>query len=86
MGNGEGREADHSPPSSAEFKNTWSYTFTPPIFSNEYVFLVWYLVKHRDDFTFIFICACGYIRMSELYRLDIVKFLDVTHSMVQDII
>jgi hypothetical protein len=26
-----GRDADHSPPSSAEVKNTWSYTSTPPI-------------------------------------------------------
>jgi hypothetical protein len=26
-----GREADHSPPSSAEAKNAWSYTFTPPV-------------------------------------------------------
>jgi hypothetical protein len=26
-----GREADHSPPPSAEVKNTWSYTSTPPI-------------------------------------------------------
>jgi hypothetical protein len=26
-----GREADHSPPSSAEVNNAWSYTFTPPI-------------------------------------------------------
>jgi hypothetical protein len=26
-----GREADHSPPSSAEIKNAWSYTSTPPI-------------------------------------------------------
>jgi hypothetical protein len=25
-----GGEADHSPPSSAEVKNAWSYTFTPP--------------------------------------------------------
>jgi hypothetical protein len=25
-----GREADHSPPSSAEVKNAWSYTSTPP--------------------------------------------------------
>jgi hypothetical protein len=24
-----GREADHSPPSSSEFKNAWSYTSTP---------------------------------------------------------
>jgi hypothetical protein len=26
-----GREADHSPPSSAEVKNAWSYTSTPPL-------------------------------------------------------
>jgi hypothetical protein len=26
-----GREADHSPPSSAEVKNAWSYTSIPPI-------------------------------------------------------
>jgi hypothetical protein len=25
------READHSPPSSAEVKNAWSYTSTPPV-------------------------------------------------------
>jgi hypothetical protein len=28
---GPGREADHSPPSSAEVKNAWSYTSTRPI-------------------------------------------------------
>jgi hypothetical protein len=26
-----GREADHSPPSSAEVKNAWSYTSIPPV-------------------------------------------------------
>jgi hypothetical protein len=26
-----GREADHSPPSSAEVKNAWSYISTPPL-------------------------------------------------------
>jgi hypothetical protein len=31
-----GREADRSPPSSAEVKNAWSYTSTPP-----YVLKVW---------------------------------------------
>jgi len=40
------REANHSPSSSAEVKNTWRYTSTPP-----YVML-WCLVKHRDNFTF----------------------------------
>jgi hypothetical protein len=38
---GTGRETDHSPPSSAEVKNSWNYTSTPP-----YVFIVWCLIKH----------------------------------------
>jgi hypothetical protein len=42
-----GREADHSPPSGAEVKNAWSYTSTP-----QYAFIVWCLVKHKDNFTF----------------------------------
>jgi hypothetical protein len=40
------READHSPPSSTDVKNAWSYTSTP-----QYVFMAWYLVKHRVNFT-----------------------------------
>jgi hypothetical protein len=43
-----GREADHLSPTSAEVKNTWSYTSTP-----QYVFMIWLLVKHRVNFTFI---------------------------------
>jgi hypothetical protein len=39
-------EADRSPPSSTEVKNVWSYTST-----TQYVFTVWYLVKHRDNLT-----------------------------------
>jgi hypothetical protein len=43
-----GREADHSPPSSAEVKGAWSYTSTP-----QYAFMAWCSVKkHRDNFTF----------------------------------
>jgi hypothetical protein len=38
-----GRKADHSPSSSAEVKNAWSYTSTP-----HYVFMGWCLVKHRE--------------------------------------
>jgi hypothetical protein len=47
-----GREADHSPPSSAEVKNAWSCISTP-----QYVFMAWCLVKHRDNFTFTFYFA-----------------------------
>jgi hypothetical protein len=44
-----GHEADHSPPSSAEVKNAWSYTST-----HQYVFMAWCLVTHRDNFIFYF--------------------------------
>jgi hypothetical protein len=56
-----GREADHSPLSSAEVKKTWSYTSSHP-----YVFMAWCLIKgyvfmaqdlfkHKYNFTFTFI-------------------------------
>jgi hypothetical protein len=45
-----GREADHSPPSSAEVNNAWSYTSTDPD-----ALMAWYLVKHSDNFTIIII-------------------------------
>jgi hypothetical protein len=41
-------EIDHSPPSSAKVTNAWIDTSVPP-----YVFIVWYLIKHRSKFTFI---------------------------------
>jgi hypothetical protein len=47
-----GQEAEHSPPSSAEVKNAWSYTSTLP-----YVFMVWYLVK-RKDFILPYLASC----------------------------
>jgi len=40
-----GREADHSPPSSAEVKNAWSYAPFP-----QYVITAWSFVKLRDNF------------------------------------
>jgi hypothetical protein len=43
-----GCEADHFPPSSARV-NEWSYTSTP-----QYIFMMWCVVKHRDNFTFTF--------------------------------
>jgi hypothetical protein len=50
-----GREADHSPPSSAEIKNARSYASTP-----QYFFTAWCLVKHRDNFTLPFyLCPSG---------------------------
>jgi hypothetical protein len=36
----QGREADHSPPASAEVKKIWIYTSTPP-----YAFMAWCLIS-----------------------------------------
>jgi len=46
------READHSSPSISEIKNSWYYT---PLL--QYVFMAWYLVKHRD-ITLHYITLC----------------------------
>jgi hypothetical protein len=40
-----GSEADHSPPTSAEVKNTWIYTFTPP-----YAFMAYCLLNTGTNF------------------------------------
>jgi len=37
-------EADHSPPSSVEVKNVWSYTSIPP-----HVFMSWYVDDGNGD-------------------------------------
>jgi hypothetical protein len=41
------READHLPPSSAEVEESVKLYL-----HSQYVFMVWCLVKHRDNFTF----------------------------------
>jgi hypothetical protein len=39
-----GREAEHSPPSSAEVNNAWSHTSTP-----QYAFMAWCSVKAQGQ-------------------------------------
>jgi len=48
------REAEHSPSSTAGFKNALSYTSTPP-----YGFTTWHFVKPRHNFTISFIGGGG---------------------------
>jgi hypothetical protein len=67
------READHSPPYSAEVKNVWSYTSTP-----QYAFMVRCLVKHRDNFTFTFYSTIAVLRrmyegVSKSFRTESIK-------------
>jgi hypothetical protein len=74
-----GREADHSPPSSTEVKNGWSYTPTP-----QYVLMEWPLIKHKDNFMFrpsfhiiwqissIIRCVCSRgIMQNKLWKRDV---------------
>jgi hypothetical protein len=53
----------HLVPSS---KNTWRYVSTP-----EYVFMVWCLVKHRNNFTLTLPSAVVAIRNDSLTAFDI---------------
>jgi hypothetical protein len=59
------REANHSPPCSAEAKNEWSYTSTP-----QYVFVARCLVKHRDNFTSIFYLYPVVLNLTRVFKLS----------------
>jgi hypothetical protein len=50
-GSSSGSNANHSPPSSAEVKNTWRC-----ISIRQYVFMAWYLVKEKENL----FCRCCY--------------------------
>jgi hypothetical protein len=49
-----GREAGHSPPSSAEVKNAWSYLSTP-----QYAFMAWCSVKAQGQLQGLDFLACS---------------------------
>jgi hypothetical protein len=63
-----GREADHSPPSSAKV-NAWNYTSTP-----HYAFMAWCSVKALITQFKIYI----YIYNGSLFNLDQLKFIIIT--------
>jgi hypothetical protein len=56
-----GREADHSSASNAAVNNVLSYTSSSP-----YVFMPWYLIKHRDNFT-----SCLFIVLTDCIRFPL---------------
>jgi hypothetical protein len=53
----------YSPAYSAEVKNAWSYTSTPP-----YVFMEWCLVKYGDNFTVTFTFISRYSTIHSLHK------------------
>jgi hypothetical protein len=72
-----GHEADHSPPSSVEVKNVWSYTSTPPIHLHGVV-LSW----AEGALCSLLISLCFNAQISQLYKIDgIAKILcTFTHN------
>jgi hypothetical protein len=58
-----GREADHSPPCSAEVKGCVELHLHPP----PQYFLAWCLFKHRDNFTF-YICFYKYRKNRTIFQ------------------
>jgi hypothetical protein len=63
--------ADHSRQSSTEVKNAWSYTSTLP-----YVFMAWWLGKHRDNFALLTFVTTTVMMMMMMinYRGSRVRF------------
>jgi hypothetical protein len=59
-------EADHSPPSSTEIKNDWSYDSTPPIYLHG---------MHRGNFAFYFIILIVLTILAGLVLCQSVTFL-----------
>jgi hypothetical protein len=64
-----GREADHSPPTSAEVKKMWIYTSTPHTSSWRSA----YLVKHGDSFAFYFASSLNFTLGSHMIGLGFVS-------------
>jgi hypothetical protein len=69
-----GREADHSPPSSAEVNNAWSYTSI-----TQYVFVAWRLVKQRDILSLLLVRKEEAVFMAS----DMLQNCGVPHSFLQ---
>jgi hypothetical protein len=74
---GPGREADHSPPTSAGVKKIWIYTSTPTPPTPSWCSAE--LIKHKDNFN---LCALGYLhrvnvddvtKVSEIYAASFFK-------------
>jgi hypothetical protein len=63
-----GREADNSPPSSAEVKNAWSYTSTP-----QYDFVAWCSVKAQGQLYF-FLINSGDISLHTCFSLCFIRY------------
>jgi hypothetical protein len=70
------RKSDHWYSPSDDVKNAWCCTFLPP-----YVFMVWCLIKHRDDFAFAFISTAVNLRQPSTHNAELVHTLHVSYIM-----
>jgi hypothetical protein len=62
-GNQLGHGSDHSPPSSAKVENGGAIPSLPP-----HIYMVWCLIKHRDNFTYTQCNVLIYVLVVSLYR------------------
>jgi hypothetical protein len=64
------REANNSPPFSAEVEECVELYF-----HSQYVFILWCLVKHRDNFTFTFrVVKCDYVMIAMRNKQKLAEF------------
>jgi hypothetical protein len=63
-------EVYHSPPSSAEVKNTWSYTY-----ASSSIFMVWCLIKHRGNFTYFILLIVTVVSFIYSIQYKLYNFL-----------
>jgi hypothetical protein len=66
------RESDHSPPSSAEVKNAWSYTSIHPI--RLHGVMLSYKPNYLDEQTWDYAIWCMYVCMYD-YILSVIDFM-----------
>jgi hypothetical protein len=76
------RESDHSPPSSAEVKNAWSFISTP-----QYAFMMWSPVKaqgHLYLYRFLYVnnCKCDYGTKYLSYEFNVVGICTIENRAV----
>jgi hypothetical protein len=67
-----GREADHSPPSSAEVKNAWRYTSIP-----QYAFMAWCSVKAQDLYFYLYVYISVISKVTTLPNINLSSNIDI---------
>jgi hypothetical protein len=68
-------EPSHSPRFNAGVKNVWGHVSTPP-----YVFLAWWLIKHRGNFAFIATYSLSFA--NSIHKYVLIKWMRSTFTII----